>query len=147
MKRYDTPPRSQPGDLRATIQWQTLARQQLRDHPLCQSVWCARQAPRVTAARDAHHIAPLAVAPELAYDASNLASLCQPCHAKITGLERRLLARATNKPEHLPRTLSLLRQCIALPLTQGGEGFLKGTIPTYQNGGSPHTRRPKLRLI
>ena len=72
--------------LRASIRWRAVRLAILRKSPLCQSIWCANQ---VTAAVEVHHIEPLATRPDLAYVAANLAALCVPCHAKISGYERR----------------------------------------------------------
>lgn len=45
---------------------------------------------------DTHHILPLATHPHLAYDQSNLVSLCRACHNKIEQMER-----AQQPTEHL----------------------------------------------
>ncbi|WP_091839815.1 HNH endonuclease [Marininema halotolerans] len=48
-----------------------------RDHYLCQP--CLRRG-KLTTANTAHHIKPLAKAPDLALDEDNLESICPTCH-------------------------------------------------------------------
>ncbi|MBU8800510.1 HNH endonuclease signature motif containing protein [Bacillus licheniformis] len=50
-----------------------------RDHHLCQDCLANKT---ITKAETVHHIKELREYPELALDASNLVSLCNPCHNK-----------------------------------------------------------------
>ena len=51
-----------------------------RDEYLCQ--YCKRYG-RMRQATITHHIKPVEIAPELAYSADNLVSLCMSCHNKM----------------------------------------------------------------
>lgn len=69
-------------------QWRRVRLQHLADEPLCRFCLAAN---RVEPATDVDHIVPIALAPERRLDRSNLRSLCQPCHSRLTasGAQRR----------------------------------------------------------
>ncbi|TQE93738.1 MAG: HNH endonuclease [Spiribacter salinus] len=60
--------------------WQRLRRQQLGDEPLCR--YCM-EIGRVTPATVVDHIKRVVDEPDLAFDASNLQSLCTECHNSV----------------------------------------------------------------
>jgi 5-methylcytosine-specific restriction protein A len=62
-----------------------LRAQALRDQPLC--ALCLRQG-RVSPATVADHIVPHRGDERLAFDATNLRSLCASCHSRVTARER-----------------------------------------------------------
>lgn len=65
--------------------WRKMRRQKLSETPLCER--CTKEG-RVRAATEVHHIVPIESAigeaekTRLAYDFSNLQSLCRECHTK-----------------------------------------------------------------
>jgi 5-methylcytosine-specific restriction protein A len=69
-----------------TSRWRNLRWNQLRLQPLCQRCLSAG---RYTPATQVHHVVPVESAPSreamaaLAYDPTNLMSLCGPCHKAI----------------------------------------------------------------
>jgi 5-methylcytosine-specific restriction enzyme A len=65
--------------------WVSLRRAHITKYPLCAE--CHRQG-RLKAASHVDHIVPRRQAPRLAYDPSNLQSLCASCHSKKTAAER-----------------------------------------------------------
>lgn len=62
--------------------WQRVSRRVRQLKPLCEV--CEKQG-KVTAASQVHHKIPIALAPHLRLDASNLMSVCGPCHAWLEG--------------------------------------------------------------
>lgn len=62
-------------------QWRKLRLWFLQRNPLCAD---CRKHGYVTAAYEVHHIVPIAQAPERRLDPDNLASLCKPCHSRIS---------------------------------------------------------------
>lgn len=62
----------------ARKRWTMTRRRQLRDHPLCETPGCDRNA------TDVHHIVDLSDGGD-PWDPANLQSLCHVCHARITG--------------------------------------------------------------
>lgn len=73
-----------------STRWRKLRDAYIREHPLCEA--CARDG-HTAAARDVDHIVPLSIAPERAFDESNLQALCRSCHNAKTQAERQAAAR------------------------------------------------------
>ena len=71
--------------------WRKMRRQKLSETPLCER--CTKEG-RVRAATEVHHIVPIESAiseaekRRLAYDFSNLQSLCRECHAHGNGQQK-----------------------------------------------------------
>ena len=65
--------------------WQRLRLQVLAEEPLCRFCLAAG---RLTEAREVDHVVPIARAPELRLDRSNLRPLCTPCHSGRTASEQ-----------------------------------------------------------
>lgn len=66
-----------------------------RDDYLCQE--CLKNG-RPTTAQEVHHIQGIDVAPELRLEIDNLASVCKPCHLRLTAEEQGIWGRTpTNK--------------------------------------------------
>jgi 5-methylcytosine-specific restriction endonuclease McrA len=72
--------------IHGSARWQAVRAQVLRDEPVCRE--CALTG-RSEAATQVDHIVCLALAPERAYDPTNLQPLCTACHAWKSALERR----------------------------------------------------------
>ena len=73
--------------------WRRVRAQQLADHPFCEL--CAKKGVYYqTGATEVHHIIPIdsarteEEAERLAYDPSNLSSLCRECHNKLHAADR-----------------------------------------------------------
>ena len=66
--------------MRHLMQWQKVRAMKLAQDPLCER---CKSTGRIIGASEVHHIRPLRSHPELAYDLSNLLSLCVPCHRQI----------------------------------------------------------------
>lgn len=64
-----------------------------RDDYLC--LECLKTG-RPTAAQEVHHIQSIDMAPELRLDIDNLASVCKPCHIRITAKEQGLWGKIRN---------------------------------------------------
>lgn len=80
--------------VRSSARWRSVRGLVLSAHPLCADPygWHAKEG-RVVAATQVDHIHGLAEAPTLAYDASNLQSICEACHAQKSAQERRRQVR------------------------------------------------------
>jgi 5-methylcytosine-specific restriction protein A len=63
-----------------TAQWSAVRRHYLDAHPLCEE---CEKAGRVTAATMVHHRVPIRDDPGLAFNESNLESLCASCHNEL----------------------------------------------------------------
>jgi 5-methylcytosine-specific restriction protein A len=63
----------------ATHRWKQLSRMVRRQRPVCEV--CGNDL-----ATQVHHIVPLRQAPQLAYEPTNLQSLCNACHAAKHGV-------------------------------------------------------------
>lgn len=72
-------------ELRRSDVWAQLSRRFLARNPLC---YLCEQVGQTTIATQVHHIQPAQRVPELAYEWSNLAPICNSCHATINSLER-----------------------------------------------------------
>ena len=72
--------------IRNTTQWRVLSRLHKAINPLCCDP-LRQHGDWPPAAQHTHHIVPLVTRPDLAYDTSNLASLCIACHNAIERLE------------------------------------------------------------
>lgn len=68
--------------IRSSQSWRLLSAGKLRENPICERC-AAATPPRTTPATEVHHVVPLVVDPSLAYDWSNLRSVCAPCHAAL----------------------------------------------------------------
>lgn len=66
----------------ASARWRKLRAYKLSLNPLCEK--CQR-AGRVTQALHVHHVEERKDRPDLAYELSNLESLCVPCHGTMRG--------------------------------------------------------------
>lgn len=66
----------------ASNRWKLLSEAKRRRDPLCEH--CIEHGIS-TAATEAHHIVPISDAPWLAYEISNLLSLCVECHRAVDG--------------------------------------------------------------
>lgn len=85
-KRAMTPALARAKRIRSSKRWQATRDGFIRRHPLCANPF-RRHGP-AEAATDVHHIQPLAVRPELAFDRGNLAPLCESCHNAVEALAR-----------------------------------------------------------
>lgn len=74
--------------------WRKLSEYKRTIDPLCE---LCEQAGKVTPATEVHHIRPIADAPELRLEPSNLMSTCTPCHIEIDAQRRRQTARIARK--------------------------------------------------
>jgi len=76
--------------IRHTMRWQKVRKYYLASYPLCADPYGVHQREqRIEAASQVDHVIPLASRPDLAYDWTNLQSLCVPCHARKSMQERR----------------------------------------------------------
>ena len=80
-KEHGSGPQRPGSQLHLGHRWRKLRLRYLVDNPLC--IECKRSG-RTEAAVDVHHKIRRMDAPELAYDVSNLESLCRSCHSKET---------------------------------------------------------------
>lgn len=64
--------------IRSGARWQKLRLHKLNHDPLCQR--CKDVLGLVRCADEVHHVIPIRVDPERAYDLENLRSLCKRCH-------------------------------------------------------------------
>ena len=69
--------RDKPKGVRATHRWTKLSKEHRTKNPLCFNPFNLHS---VKVADDVHHIFPIRLWPELAYNKSNLVSLCRQCH-------------------------------------------------------------------
>jgi len=72
--------------LRKTQRWRKLRKMKLSRNPLCEE--CRRHGVREPAMQ-VHHIKPIVLRPELAFEIDNLAALCTTCHARESARERK----------------------------------------------------------
>lgn len=72
--------------IHGSARWQAVRAQVLRDEPVCRA--CARLG-LTEPATQVDHIVGVTVAPERAFDPTNLQPLCTACHAWKSALERR----------------------------------------------------------
>jgi 5-methylcytosine-specific restriction endonuclease McrA len=75
--------------IRGTAQWQKARAVIITQQPVCSNPFGYHSAEAPRLASQVHHIRALIVAPHLAFDPSNLASVCTACHARLEGIERR----------------------------------------------------------
>lgn len=75
--------------LRSSTRWQRVRRMKLGRDPLCEDPFGdhARQGITVGASQ-VHHIEGVSKRPDLAFDLTNLMSICTKCHARIESHER-----------------------------------------------------------
>lgn len=71
--------------------WRKLSLYFRANNPLCEE--CGKHG-MVTAATEVHHKIPIALAPHLRLDQTNLSAVCHECHSKITRQEQ--LAKDTS---------------------------------------------------
>lgn len=74
--------------LRSSARWQTFRALCIAKHPLCFDPY-HEHGDQAELAEHIHHIEPLALRPDLLVTPSNCVPLCQLCHARIEGEERR----------------------------------------------------------
>ena len=88
--RLATPGQADIIKIRGSVRWQKVRKYYLASHPLCADPYGthAREG-RIEVAMQVDHVIPLASRPDLAFDWSNLQSLCVPCHARKTARERK----------------------------------------------------------
>ena len=72
--------------LRSTKAWTRFSKHILRNHPWCTDPFREHTTP--TPARHVHHIQPVATAPDLLLEPTNVSPLCISCHARIEALHR-----------------------------------------------------------
>jgi len=72
--------------MRSTGQWRRLVQHKRAIDPLCEE--CLKHG-RTTPVEQVHHIRPAALRPDLFFVLSNLMSVCVPCHARFSAMERR----------------------------------------------------------
>lgn len=72
--------------LRSTRAWTRFAKHTLQCQPWCYDPFREHTTP--TPARHVHHIQPVATAPHLLLEPSNVVQLCISCHARIEALHR-----------------------------------------------------------
>lgn len=83
-RRYEQYQRDPATKKRYGRTWEAIRDRYIRERPLCEQ---CRSEGRVTAAREVHHILPLARGGT--HDRANLMALCKPCHSAITAKEGR----------------------------------------------------------
>jgi 5-methylcytosine-specific restriction enzyme A len=86
--RATDPAQAEASRIRSGKQWQALRAACLAAHPLCCDP-LGYHASSPALAGSIHHIKPLHLRPDLAYEVTNLASLCRPCHDRIEAMLRR----------------------------------------------------------
>jgi 5-methylcytosine-specific restriction endonuclease McrA len=68
-----------------TARWRALRAWHLRRKPLCADPFGLHVARRMhVVATEVHHRLDRATRPDLALEASNMVSLCRPCHSRVT---------------------------------------------------------------
>jgi len=72
------------GRIHSTAQWTRLAKQQLQREPLCR--YCG-EVGILRTAEVADHVVPIRQRPDLAFDMSNIQSLCKFCHDSVKARE------------------------------------------------------------
>lgn len=72
--------------IRNSGRWKRVRAAYRLEHPMCE---LCRKAGRLEPARQVDHIVPLEIAPELAFEWTNLQALCTPCHALKSQEERK----------------------------------------------------------
>lgn len=85
--RRNDPALAEAARIRNSSLWQQVRAMHRAQHPLCCDPFKEHGRFPVPMTQ-VHHIQGVAVAPHLAYDPSNLASLCDGCHHRIEALER-----------------------------------------------------------
>lgn len=73
--------------IRNSQRWKDCRLVKLRTSPLCENP-CRLHDDGLVAAQQVHHIIELVAAPHLAFDISNLQSVCTECHAVLSVRER-----------------------------------------------------------
>ena len=76
------PKRDWKTDTLYTDRWARLRGLKRRHNPLCEE---CRAEGNLVATSQVHHIKPIRTHPELAFEWSNLKSVCDPCHRRIHG--------------------------------------------------------------
>lgn len=80
---------AQAARIRSGRQWQKVRALHRAMEPLCSDPFGDHtQAGRVALNEQSHHVQPLALRPDLAFDLANLAPLCTVCHGKVERMER-----------------------------------------------------------
>jgi len=80
--RANDPALAMAARIRSSIRWRKVRRMKLSCYPLCEDPFGVHK-DSTESAIQVHHIKGLATHPELAYDMTNLMSVCSKCHAKI----------------------------------------------------------------
>lgn len=87
--RQQTDPRYiRAREIRGSAQWRKVRAFVLAQHPLCRDPFGHHGDAFPTLAEDVHHIAALIDRPDLAFTETNLAPICQRCHALVEAMER-----------------------------------------------------------
>lgn len=87
-RRRDDPDLAAARAIRNTSRYRRCIATFRATHPLCCDPFGLHgDLPAATA--QVHHVIGVASAPALAYTPANMAPLCQPCHARVEGMERR----------------------------------------------------------
>ena len=93
-RQYDRTKRIQGGnaiasDIRHSKAWNSLRRMYFAEYPLCADPFGVHKILGVTVpAQDVHHKVSIQKDPSLAFDQTNLISLCRSCHAVFSQRER-----------------------------------------------------------
>jgi len=95
-KRYDSGKRANDpvlalnAKIRSSKRWRNVRKLKLSASPLCEDPFHWHEHFRETVpAAEVHHIQGLSARPDLAFDYSNLMSVCTSCHAKLELAERK----------------------------------------------------------
>lgn len=77
--------------IRSSPRWKRVRAIKLSESPMCADLFMvhAKRKQTVTASQ-VHHVVSLQAAPHLAYELSNLMSVCPRCHARLSQDERRI---------------------------------------------------------
>ena len=75
-----------PNKIRNSRRWQLIREAARRKMPICANPFDLHG---VRPTEDIHHIIPIAVDADLAYNTENLVGLCKECHAQITAIENK----------------------------------------------------------
>ena len=88
-RRYDASRKDDPGlavavKIRNSVRWKALSRSYRREQPACQDPFGAhRKRGEVVSAAGVHHRVSIQDDPELAFERTNLMSLCAQCHVLL----------------------------------------------------------------
>jgi len=85
-RRRTDPHLKRAATIRGSARWKSLRAKKRRHNPLCED---HEARGKTVVATGVDHVKALEMLPHLAYVWSNLKSLCDPCHAKMSAAERR----------------------------------------------------------